>query len=155
MTPLSRRRVLSLFAAPLVAAPLVSATAALAAQSPVFIKDGYAVGGTDVVAYFTDAAPVAGDAAFAADQDGATWLFSNAANRDAFVADPQKYLPAFGGYCAFAVSRGYIAPTIPEAWTIFEDRLYLNANLRARRLWLRDVPGNIALGEANWPGVLA
>lgn len=154
MTHLSRRRVLSLFAVPFVAAPLLSGTAASAAKSPVFVKDGYAVGGTDVVAYFTDAAPVAGDPAYSAEQDGAIWLFSSAANRDSFVADPQKYLPAFGGYCAFAVSRGYTAPTIPEAWTIFEDRLYLNANLRARELWLQDVPGNIALGQANWPGVL-
>ena len=151
---LSRRSLLSAAAvAPVMAA--FAPMAAFATTPDIYADDGVAVDGTDVVAYFTDAAPVAGDAAFAADQDGATWLFSNAANRDAFVADPQKYLPAFGGYCAFAVSRGYIAPTIPEAWTIFEDRLYLNANLRARRLWLRDVPGNIALGEANWPGVLA
>lgn len=150
MTQITRRSLLALLAA----TPLVTATAVRAALPPVFVKDGYAVGGTDVVAYFTERAPVAGDPAYSADQDGATWLFSTAANRDAFIADPQKYLPAFGGYCAFAVSRGYTAPTIPEAWTIYEDRLYLNANLRARELWLRDVPGNIALGTANWPGVL-
>ena len=154
MTQISRRSLLALFAAPLVAAPFVTATKAVAAKPPVFVKDGVAVGGTDVVAYFTEAKPVEGSQEFSAEQDGATWLFSSAANRDAFVADPQTYLPAFGGYCAFAVSRGYTAPTIPEAWTIYEDRLYLNANLRARELWLQDIPGNIALGQANWPSVL-
>ena len=56
-----------------------------------------------------------------------------------------------GGHCAYAMSKGYIAPTVPEAWTIYEDRLYLNFTLRARELWLQDVPGNIALGDANWP----
>ena len=55
------------------------------------------------------------------------------------------------GHCAYAMSKGYIAPTVPEAWTIYEDRLYLNFTLRARELWLQDVPGNIALGDANWP----
>ena len=74
--------------------------------------------------------------------------------RDAWDAHPnfarstQNWL---GGHCAYAMSKGYIAPTVPEAWTIYEDRLYLNFTLRARELWLQDVPGNIALGDANWP----
>ena len=51
-------------------------------------------------------------------------------------------------------SLGYLATTIPEAWTIYEGKLYLNASLRARELWLRDIPGNIAKGQANWPGIL-
>jgi YHS domain-containing protein len=99
-------------------------------------------------------APVQGDAAFATDWMGARWTFASAANRDAFVAEPERYAPAFGGYCAFAASRGYVAPTIPEAWSIHEDRLYLNANLRARELWLAELPTVIAAGEANWPGIL-
>ena len=59
-----------------------------------------------------------------------------------------------GGYCAFAASKGYLAPTIADAWTIHEDRLYLNFNLRAQELWRADIPGNIAKGLANWPGIL-
>jgi YHS domain-containing protein len=97
---------------------------------------------------------VQGDAPYATDWMGARWTFASAANRDAFVADPERYAPAFGGYCAFAASRGYLAPTIPEAWSIYEDRFYLNANLRARELWLAELPTVIAAGEANWPAIL-
>ena len=68
-----------------------------------------------------------------------------------FEGDPEKYAPQYGGHCAYAMSKGYVAPTVPEAWTIYEDRLYLNFSLRARELWLQDVPSNIALGDANWP----
>ena len=68
-----------------------------------------------------------------------------------FERDPEKYAPQYGGHCAYAMSKGYIAPTVPEAWTIYEDRLYLNFTLLARELWLQDVPGNIALRDANWP----
>ena len=68
-----------------------------------------------------------------------------------FERDPAKYAPKYGGHCAYAMSKGYITPTVPEAWTIYEDRLYLNFSLRARELWLEDVSGNIALGDANWP----
>ena len=87
--------------------------------------------------------------------NGATWHFANAANLAAFESDPTRYAPRFGGYCSFAASKGYLAPTVPEAWTVYENRLYLNFSLRARELWLQDVPGNIAKGEANWPAVLS
>jgi hypothetical protein len=120
----------------------------------VFQRDGLAIGGTDPVAYFTDRRPGAGRRRVCADWNGARWTFASAANRDAFAADPERYAPAFGGYCAFAASRGYLAPTIPEAWSIYEDRLYLNANLRARELWLAELPDVIAAGEANWPAIL-
>jgi len=130
------------------------ATQARAAEPSIFQEDGLALGGTDPVAYFTDSAPVQGDPAFTTDWMGATWTFASAENRDTFIASPEQYAPAFGGYCAFAASRGYLAPTIPEAWTVYEDRLYLNANLRIRRRWERELPTIIAAGEANWPGIL-
>ncbi len=154
MHQFTRRHLFAFCAAPLVAAAFIKGPKALAGQPPVFVKGGFAVGGTDVVRYFTDAKPVAGSVAFSAQQDGATWLFSSAETRDAFVADPQAFLPAYGGYCAFAVSRGYTAPTRPEAWTIYDNRLYLNANLRVRARWLQDIPGHIASGNDNWPAVL-
>jgi hypothetical protein len=128
--------------------------AARAAEPPIFQRDGRALGGTDPVAYATDGAPVAGDPAHGLDWSGARWTFATAANRDAFAAEPHRFAPAFGGYCAFAASRGYLAPTIPEAWAIHEGRLYLNASLRARELWLAQLPGVIAAGEANWPAIL-
>jgi YHS domain-containing protein len=148
---LTRRSFIALAAAVPV---LATTTMARAAEPAVFQSGGLALGGTDPVAYFIDSPPVQGDAAFATDWMGARWTFASAANRDAFVAEPERYAPAFGGYCAFAASRGYLAPTIPEAWSIYEDRLYLNANLRARELWLAELPTVIAAGEANWPGIL-
>lgn len=151
--PLTRRAALGLFAA---APTLAFVSAPAFAASPLTFQtgDGIAINGVDPVGYFKTGGIVKGTSAFATDYNGATWVFANQANLDAFTADPQKYGAKFGGYCAFAASRGYLAPTIPEAWTVYEDRLYLNANLRARELWLKDVPANIAKGEANWPGIL-
>jgi len=148
---INRRALLGVLAAAPVAA---AAIPAWAASPQTFQTEGVAINGTDPVAYFTDGGPVAGAAAHALSHNGAEWHFVNAANKAAFEADPDKYGAQFGGYCAYAASLGYLAPTIPEAWTIYNDRLYLNANLRARELWLKDVPGNISKGEANWPGIL-
>ena len=122
---------------------------------PVFAKqfetNGVAINGTDLVAYFTMSKPVQGSADHALNWNGVTWHFASHENRQMFERDPAKYAPQYGGHCAYAMSKGYIAPTVPEAWTIYEDRLYLNFSRRARELWLEDVPGNIALGDANWP----
>ena len=150
--PLTRRSAIALLAAPPVLA--LAGTPAFAREPETFQTDGIAINGIDPVAYFTQARPVAGDPGITADYRGAAWRFVSAANRDAFAADPVKYGARFGGYCAYAASKGYLAPTIPEAWTVYEDRLYLNANLRARELWLRDIPGNIAKAEKNWPAIL-
>ncbi|MBF9043813.1 YHS domain protein [Rhodobacterales bacterium HKCCE4037] len=128
--------------------------AARAAEPMVFQSEGIAINGSDAVAYFDGAGPVAGDAAHAIDWNGATWHFATAETREAFAAEPDRFAPAFGGYCAYAASRGYLAPTIPEAWAIHEGRLFLNASLRARELWTRDLPDAIAAGEANWPAIL-
>ena len=152
---LSRRATIGLLAA----APVVSffGLPAQAAEPETFQVNGLAIRGIDPVAYFfahVDKIPVEGSAEHSTKYKGATWQFVSAENKAMFDANPEKFGAKFGGYCAFAASKGYLAPTIPEAWTVYEDRLYLNANLRARELWLKDIPGNIALGEKNWPGIL-
>lgn len=128
----------------------------LDAQTPALntTRAGLAVQGYDVVAYVTQQAPVRGQAQFEFRWNGGVWRFSSAANRDAFAKEPARYAPQFGGYCAWAVSRGYTADIDPEAWTIVDGKLYLNYSKRVQRMWEQDVPGNIAKGEANWPGVL-
>jgi YHS domain-containing protein len=131
------------------------APSAMAATPPVYAEDGIAIDGTDAVAYFTESAPIPGDAAITHDYMGATWRFSSTENRDLFAADPESYAPQSGGYCAFALSKGGIATTVPEAWRIVDGKLYLNFSLRVQGFWLEDVPGNIAKADANWPGVLA
>ena len=139
------------------AAPALGAIA-LNAQSqtitPVYNEGGVAVDGTDVVAYFTQGRPVAGSPEITHEWNGVTWRFSTEANRAAFAADPQAYAPQYGGYCAWAVSEGYTASTTPEAWRIVDGKLYLNYSRRIQRRWERDIPGRIAAGDANWPGLL-
>ena len=113
-----------------------------------------AIEGADTVAYFTEGKAVKGSSAFTHQWKGATWRFKNAANRDAFAASPEKYSPQFGGYCAWAVSQGYTAGIVPEAWKIVRGKLYLNNSKGVQVRWAKDIPGNIAKAESQWPGVL-
>lgn len=133
------------------------AAAGVAAEKRAVNVDGagVAVKGYDVVAYATAGAPTKGDPRFEYLWNGATWRFSSAANRDGFAREPQKFAPQFGGYCAWAVSRGYTADIDPEAWRIVDGRLYLNYSRSVQQRWEQDVPGNIARAQANWPAVLA
>lgn len=122
-----------------------------AATIPVFAENGVAIGGTDPVAYFQARQPVLGSEEFSHTWQGVTWRFASAENRDLFIANPEQYAPQYGGFCAFAVARGYTASTVPEAWTIVDNKLYLNFSLDIRTRWERDIPGNIARGNQNWP----
>lgn len=148
----SRRMIIGFLA--LAPAGLVLGRPARAAEPMVFQPGGVAIHGIDPVAYFAGQGPVPGNPDIRHDWNGARWLFASEANRAAFATDPARHAPVFGGYCAFAASRGYLAPTIPEAWSIHEGRLFLNASLRARRLWSAELPDVIAAGEANWPAIL-
>lgn len=150
---LSRRALLSIA----IATPAVAALPlhAMAATPDVYNEGGIAVDGSDVVAYFTAGRPVAGDEAITHDFMGVTWRFSSTENRDLFAADPKAYAPQYGGYCAYAVSQGYTASTVPEAWSIVDGKLYLNFSTGVRRRWERDIPGHIMAADANWPSVLA
>lgn len=116
---------------------------------------GLAIRGTDPVAYFTQGGPVPGKAAFTYQWNNATWRFASAENRDLFAADPLKYAPQYGGFCAWAVSRGYTAPIDPNAWKIVDGKLYLNYSTGVQSQWEQDIPGNISRANANWPGVLS
>lgn len=128
--------------------------AAHAAQDPVFATGAGAIRGYDPVAYFTEGRPVKGEKDHTLDYQGSTWRFASAANRDRFAAAPERYAPRYGGYCAWAVSQGYTAPVDPDAWKIVDGKLYLNYSKGVQRQWIEDIPGNIAKGDANWPGVL-
>lgn len=119
-----------------------------------FSQSGGVIRGYDVVSYFTDGTPARGDASHAVMWKGATWLFSSAKNRSAFEMNPTAYAPQYGGYCAWAVSRGYTASVVPEAWRIVDDKLYLCYSLAVLDRWSGNIPGNIRKGDANWPAVL-
>lgn len=125
------------------------------AAAPVFAVDGVAIRGTDPVAYFTEGRPVAGSPTHALDWGGATWHFASAQNRAAFEAEPERYAPQYGGFCAWAVAeRGKLYSTQPRNWAIVEGRLYLNFNDDIQARWQADIPGFIAKGDARWPQIL-
>ncbi|TYC64929.1 YHS domain-containing protein [Stappia sp. BW2] len=115
-----------------------------------FTKGGAAIGGTDPVAYFTVGKPVAGSDEYTAEYDEVTWKFSSAENRDKFVANPAKYAPQYGGFCAFGASMGFKVPVVPEAWSIVDGKLYLNNSLNVQDRFEKDVPGNIRKATLNW-----
>ena len=123
------------------------------AVDPVFNVDGKAIRGYDPVAYFTQekAVPGSGDQTF--EYQGTTWQFSSAENRELFAADPEKYAPAYGGYCAWAVANNYTASIDPDAWSIRDGKLYLNYSKVVRARWALDKSGNIAAADRNWPGL--
>ena len=85
---------------------------------------------------------------------GATWRFASAQNRDAFKADPEKYAPQYGGYCAYAVSQGATAKGDPKVWSVVDGKLYLNLSASVQKTWEKDVPGYIKSADKNWPEVL-
>ena len=118
------------------------------------LVSGVGAGGYDVVAYFTESEAVKGKAAHVHRWKDANWHFATPENRDRFAANPSRYAPQYGGHCAWAAAEGYTAKGDPRNWDVVNGKLYLNFNSRIQRRWQRDVPGNIARADANWPGIL-
>lgn len=130
---------------------LPTLTEVVSAAEEINIVDGYAVHGYDVVAYFTEGKPVPGDDRYTADHDGAIYRFASAAHRDAFAANPARYAPQYGGYCAFGTAMGRKFDGDPQAWAIVDDKLYLNLNTDVQSRWKKNIPGFIKGAENNWP----
>lgn len=116
-------------------------------------KAGLAVHGYDPVAYFVGGKSVKGQPDITAEHDGATYRFSTVANRDTFRANPDKYAPQYGGYCAFGAALGKKFDGDPEVWKIVDGKLYLNLNKDASKAWHKDIPGNIVKADTNWPQI--
>lgn len=137
-----------------VAAGLFGPSSAFAAD-PVFVEattDGAraAIRGYDPVAYHLIGAPVLGSVEHTFVWNGATWRFASAKNRDLFAADPARYAPQYGGYCAFGTSRGYKVSTQPDQWAIEGGKLYLNYNAGVSTTWNKDRAFYIGKADANW-----
>lgn len=116
---------------------------------------GLAIKGYDPVAYFKDGKPTKGTGEYQFEWKGAKWRFASAEHRELFEADPEKYAPRYGGYCAWAVSEGYTAGVDPQdAWSIVDGKLYLNYDAKIKEKWEKDIPGHINKADTNWPGVL-
>jgi len=112
-----------------------------------------AVQGYDVVSYQTGKRPIRGNGNFVAVYDGATYQFSSADNQEIFEKNPEKYVPTYGGYCAFGASVGKKFIGDPEVWRVVDGKLYLNLDNSIQSEWLKDVPGRIKTADANWRNI--
>ena len=130
------------------------ASPALAREPELYLESGLALSGYDPVAYFTEGRPMQGSANLEADWNGAIWRFANTDNKLAFLENPEKYAPQYGGYCAYAVGNGYTASADPQAWSITDGKLYVNYNKAVRGLWNLRRSHYIREGDKNWPSVL-
>ncbi|MCX7567184.1 hypothetical protein OS189_12600 [Sulfitobacter sp. F26169L] len=146
-----------------IAAAAVLGWASTAFAGEQFVDEtGYAVSGYDVVSYFSlpqssvgqsQPAPVEGDKSITAEHNGATFAFSSQANRDAFVANPQKFVPQYDGHCAYGVAKGGKVPGNPTLWRIVDGKLYLNITKNVVGFWEQDIPANLTKSTANWPNL--
>ena len=145
-------------------AGVVALTGAALAGDQYVDSTGFALSGYDPVAYFAleqvplgEAQPraVPGSAEITADWNGATWAFSTEANREAFLADPERYAPAYDGHCAYGIAQGGKVPANPHLWRIVDGQLYLNINQQVVGFWEADLEGNLAQSEVNWDALEA
>jgi len=109
-----------------------------------------AVQGYDVVTYHTDKRPLRGNGNYVATYDGATYQFSSEENMAIFKTDPERYVPAYNGYCAFGVSVGKKFIGDPEVWRVIDGKTYLNLDSGIQAEWLKDVPGRIKTADSKW-----
>jgi YHS domain-containing protein len=111
------------------------------------------VGGYDTVSYFTESKPVRGSGRYTAEYQGVTYLFSSEENKKAFEKEPEKYLPAYGGYCAYGVALGKKFWGDPEVWEIVDGTLYLNLDKSIQQEWDKDKAGYITNANSKWSSV--
>lgn len=138
---------------------LGASVAAAAEEDPIYtgLFNNRAVGGYDTVAYHTDGKPTKGDKKFSTEYLGAEWRFASQQNLDLFLADPAKYAPQYGGYCAWAMAGGekgerpYGAKGDPKQWEIVDGKLYLNYDASVKEDWLKDIPGFITKANTFYP----
>jgi YHS domain-containing protein len=131
----------------------VASVASASAFAEDYSHSTLGISGYDPVAYFTDGEPVRGSGHHVAVADGVTYAFATAEHQKMFEANPQKYLPAYGGWCAYGVYERKKFFVDPEAWTIVQGKLYLNLDKEVRRIWQKDIPGYIAKADAIWPKI--
>ena len=155
MTPSQTRppRVAVFAAFWIVALMIVLAPSSHAAQKINTNGSNYAIGGFDPVAYFTDSKAIKGARKHTHEWAGKVWSFRSAENRDAFASMPEKFAPAFGGFCAYGVAQGYTVKIDPNAFTIENDKLYLNYSKGIKKRFDEDRPGFISKANANWPAL--
>lgn len=114
-----------------------------------------AIHGYDPVAFHTEGAAMPGSARHTAVHDGAAYRFVSAANLEAFGDDPERYLPRYGGFCAYGVALGAKFDGDPRVFAIVDDALYFNLNPDIQATWNEDIAGNVRKADANWTKIRA
>jgi YHS domain-containing protein len=156
---LTRRAAL---ASALAVAGMLYGTAASAAELPINTlktslfggRTDTAINGYDTVAYFTVGKPVKGQNALATEWMGAKWKFSTQAHLDLFKANPEKYAPQYGGYCAYGVVQDNLVKVEPDQFTVRDGKHYLNYDADVQAKWLKDPAGFIKAADAKFPALL-
>ncbi len=115
---------------------------------------GIAINGYDPVGYFNQNKPIKGSADHTYSWNGVDWHFASAKNLETFSADPERYAPQYGGYCAYAAAKDSLAKTEPDAFTIYDGKLYLNFNQSVKGTWDGSKEAFISTGDKNWPDLL-
>lgn len=116
---------------------------------------GAALHGHDAVAYVTDNAAVKGTSEHTSSHGGGTYWFSSAEHKATFDADPAKYAPRFGGYCAYAAAQNRLSDTQPDQFKVQDGYLLLFTNAEFHQLFDKDPAANLAAADKNWPGLVA
>jgi YHS domain-containing protein len=143
-------------AAALATTALVMPVASFAAGPEVNVTStDLALRGVDPVSYFTKGAPEDGNFGITHVHEGAVYRFATEANRDLFKADPAKYVPQYGGYCAFAAALGKKFDGDPKVWKIVNNKLYLNVAPAIAEKWNADQANFIKQADEAWPTIKA
>ena len=116
-------------------------------------ENDIALHGYDAVSYFNEAEPVKGSFEYTATYKNAIFKFASQENRALFRADPDRYAPQYGGYCAFGAKVEKKYDIDPNAWRVVDGKLYLNKDANVQRIWVKDVPGNIQEANVAWPKI--
>jgi len=144
-----------IFSAVLGAGLLLSPVMAAADSDPVYTnwRDNIAAEGYDVVTFFSGK-PQLGKPEFTTLYEGADWFFFSQANKDLFLTNPELFAPQYGGYCAWAVAKGKLAPGRAKHWFVEDGRLFFNYNARIKRRWEKKRETYIPSADARWPDLL-
>ncbi len=117
-------------------------------------RTGVAIKGTDTVAYFTQNKPVPGKDEFSMSWKSAKWKFSSKENLELFKANPEKYAPQYGGYCAYGVAKDNLVKIEPELFTILDGKLYLNYDADIMAKWKKDPKGYIKIADEKFNSLI-
>lgn len=118
-------------------------------------SDGFSIERYDPVAYFTEGRPVRGNPEIYGEHKGVKYAFSSESNRQVFLDDPEKYVPQYGGYCAYGLAHGAKSDVDPEVWDIVDGKLYFMVSGGTMSIWEKRKKDYIELANRAWRSIIA